>query len=207
MKYFISAATLSSIVLHCHASEEHFRAYCQNSAGEQQYSISVIDVRAIAQHREGKLSIEQSGLSDEFASRLAKQSSEAFDSKDCRSIMSVDRAGTDSPVVRVNFAFDSYGLTPMAKTSLNETSATLSEASYELIIEGHTDNQGSEQYNQGLGLRRALSVHETLLIQGIELDRMTVKSLGESQPLAPNNSTENRAKNRRAEVYAVSENQ
>lgn len=206
MRYLMSAAALSVITLSSHASGEQFQAYCQNSAGEQQYSVSVSDVRAIAQHREGKLSIEQTGFSDEFASMLAKQSSVVFDSKDCTSVMSVIQAGTDNPVVRVNFAFDSDGLTPMARTSLNKTSSMLSEASYDLIIEGHTDSQGSEQYNQGLGLRRALSVHDALLFQGVERDSITVKSLGEREPLVPNNSADNRAQNRRAEIYAVSEN-
>jgi outer membrane protein OmpA-like peptidoglycan-associated protein len=67
-------------------------------------------------------------------------------------------------------------------------------------VEGHTDDIGSEATNQKLSLERAQSVVAFLQDQGVEATRMTAQGLGPTKPVAPNDNSENRAKNRRVEV-------
>jgi OOP family OmpA-OmpF porin len=70
------------------------------------------------------------------------------------------------------------------------------------VIEGHTDNRGSDAYNQGLSQRRADSVRQYLIDKfGISASRLTAKGYGESKPIADNNTAEGRQRNRR--VVAV----
>ncbi len=67
-----------------------------------------------------------------------------------------------------------------------------------VVCTGHTDNTGSDDYNLALGLRRAQSVKRLILTAGIPEENIYVDSRGESQPTVPNDSTANRALNRRA---------
>ncbi len=66
-----------------------------------------------------------------------------------------------------------------------------------VILEGHSDNSGNRLLNRDLSRRRALAVGEYLKALGIPEERMLIRFLGERQPLVPNNSAANRAKNRR----------
>jgi peptidoglycan-associated lipoprotein len=72
-------------------------------------------------------------------------------------------------------------------------------------IEGHTDNTGSTEYNERLGLERAEAVKRYLYEQHqIPLHRMNVISFGEEKPVAPNNTRQGRAQNRRVVVKVLS---
>jgi OmpA-OmpF porin, OOP family len=70
-------------------------------------------------------------------------------------------------------------------------------------IQGHTDNRGSEAYNQQLSERRAQAVRDFLVEAGIDADRLTAKGYGESKPVLPNTSDANMAKNRRVQVNPI----
>ena len=71
-------------------------------------------------------------------------------------------------------------------------------------IEGHTDNTGSDDYNQTLGLRRAGAVRDYLnQAGGIPLHAMNTISLGESNPVADNSTSDGRAQNRRVVVRVL----
>lgn len=72
-------------------------------------------------------------------------------------------------------------------------------------IEGHTDNQGDPQLNKKLSLERAYNVREYLISKGISGIRIQFKGYGETQPLVPNDSEENRQKNRRVEFVIIEE--
>ena len=67
-------------------------------------------------------------------------------------------------------------------------------------IVGHTDSVGSEAYNMGLSQRRAESVANHLRSQGVDVSAWTVTGMGESQPIASNDTAEGRAQNRRVDV-------
>lgn len=69
-----------------------------------------------------------------------------------------------------------------------------------VVIEGHTDDVGSANYNLSLSKERADSVREALIAHGIDGDRLTVAAMGETLPAAFNATEDGRAKNRRVEV-------
>ncbi len=68
-----------------------------------------------------------------------------------------------------------------------------------LLVEGHCDERGTNEYNLALGERRALSVRRYLVALGIGSDRLHTLSYGEEKPLDPGHTEESWAKNRRAE--------
>jgi outer membrane protein OmpA-like peptidoglycan-associated protein len=69
-----------------------------------------------------------------------------------------------------------------------------------ILISGHTDNVGSNTYNQNLSQRRAESVKNYLLTKGIKEDRMLSVGMGDKEPILPNDTAENRALNRRITI-------
>jgi outer membrane protein OmpA-like peptidoglycan-associated protein len=76
-----------------------------------------------------------------------------------------------------------------------------------LIVEGHTDSQGSTSYNQGLSQRRADAVRDYLVQRGYPADRIQTRGKGEESPIATNASPEGRANNRRVEIIVERESQ
>jgi outer membrane protein OmpA-like peptidoglycan-associated protein len=80
-------------------------------------------------------------------------------------------------------------------------------SAYRVQVEGHTDNIGSDTYNQRLSQRRADSVKRYLVQHfRIPADRLMVKGFGESNPIASNDTSEGRDKNRRVEVVNLGTN-
>jgi outer membrane protein OmpA-like peptidoglycan-associated protein len=69
-----------------------------------------------------------------------------------------------------------------------------------IIVVGHTDDRGSAQFNERLSLQRAQAVKLQLVSSGVPESGIEALGQGESQPLAPNTSDQNRAKNRRVEL-------
>lgn len=101
----------------------------------------------------------------------------------------------------VLFATGKHQLLPIAKDKLNDVAKALVDQGYtKILVEGHTDSQGSESNNEELSLQRAESVREHLVSQGIDSDKIGAKGLGESRPVAPNDTPEGRANNRRVEI-------
>jgi outer membrane protein OmpA-like peptidoglycan-associated protein len=70
-------------------------------------------------------------------------------------------------------------------------------------IRGHTDNVGSAQYNKALSERRAMSVFNYLVENGIRKERLKYKGFGDTMPIAPNDTDEGRALNRRTEFMVT----
>ena len=71
-------------------------------------------------------------------------------------------------------------------------------------ISGHTDDVGPDQINQTLSENRAKSVYQYLITNGIAATRLIYKGYGKTQPSAPNDTDDNRAKNRRTEFKIIS---
>lgn len=105
----------------------------------------------------------------------------------------------------VLFAFDSAELRPEARSELDRAAGILASRNGRILIEvaGHTDNIGTEAYNQDLSERRAQSVADYLAERGVDRDRMEVVGYGESRPRVPNDSPENRQKNRRVVISTM----
>lgn len=68
------------------------------------------------------------------------------------------------------------------------------------VIEGHTDSDGSQQYNMGLSQRRADAVMNAIIREGVPAARLSAEGYGESRPVAPNTTSEGKASNRRIEA-------
>ncbi|WP_300272329.1 OmpA family protein [Halomonas sp.] len=103
----------------------------------------------------------------------------------------------------VTFAFDSAELRPGAEYELNEVAATLNNnPEVRVTIAGHTDSIGSNEYNLGLSERRAESVRDYLVSQGVADGRMRTVGYGEERPVATNETDEGRAMNRRVEIMS-----
>jgi outer membrane protein OmpA-like peptidoglycan-associated protein len=71
--------------------------------------------------------------------------------------------------------------------------------SMHIELSAHTDDVGSEQYNQRLSQKRGEAAKHYLVRQGIEAERIVAKGYGKNKPLVPNDSDANRAINRRVE--------
>ena len=99
------------------------------------------------------------------------------------------------------FDVDKSDLRPAAKQNLEDLAEILNK--YEdtnILIEGHTDSDGSESYNLALSERRARSVSSYLAMQEVSSSRMTITWYGEAQPVADNSTPEGKQMNRRVEV-------
>ncbi len=100
----------------------------------------------------------------------------------------------------VAFRFDSAELTDLGKGQVYLAAQRLKEkADLTVVIEGHTDTVGNEEYNRKLGQRRAQTVMNELSAQGVDPSRMSAASIGETAPLVNQNNDWARAVNRRVE--------
>ena len=102
---------------------------------------------------------------------------------------------------QVMFAFDSAELTSAAQQRLQSLVPRLNEPAVNRIkVVGHTDSVGADSYNQALSERRASSVAEYLIGQGVAPAKVTSQGSGESEPVTENDTEEGRALNRRVEL-------
>lgn len=106
----------------------------------------------------------------------------------------------------VKFPVNAATLSPEAEQRLGEFAEKLKadNKNVYLEIQGHTDNSGSPNYNNELGEKRAEAVRRFLSQHGVALNRMATISYGEDAPVAPNETREGRAQNRRVVVMVLS---
>ena len=99
------------------------------------------------------------------------------------------------------FDTDKATLKPQGRETLAKIAgALLVTHGYELRIEGHTDSVGPEAYNLDLSRRRAENVRDYLVSQGVDDEGLLAVGLGESRPVASNDSAVGRQENRRVEI-------
>lgn len=107
-------------------------------------------------------------------------------------------------VTNVNFDFDSAAIRKDSEGKLNRVVGILrSNPAVRVRVEGHTDSTGPEKYNLGLSYRRAESVKNYLMKNGIDGSRMSVVGFGEAKPLVSNRTRAGRAVNRRVEFKVL----
>ncbi|TVQ80496.1 MAG: peptidoglycan-associated lipoprotein [Bradymonadales bacterium] len=105
---------------------------------------------------------------------------------------------------RVHFPFDSSNLTEESRNRLQNNARTiLGNPRMRVLVEGHCDERGSNEYNIALGERRARAAISYLADLGVPRNRMEMKSWGEEKPLDPRSSEEAWRLNRRAEFVIL----
>ncbi|MES0396688.1 MAG: peptidoglycan-associated lipoprotein Pal [Deltaproteobacteria bacterium] len=103
----------------------------------------------------------------------------------------------------IHFDFDKYVLTPQAMMILDDKAAYLREHSgVRVLVEGHCDDRGSNEYNLALGDRRANSAKNYLVKSGVAASRITTISYGEEQPLCMQQNESCWYRNRRGHFSA-----
>jgi len=105
----------------------------------------------------------------------------------------------------VKFPRDKSALSPEGQARLAELikRLTAENRNVYLEIQGHTDSTGGSDYNEALGRTRAEAVRRYLNEQGVALNRMSTISYGEDAPVAPNDTAEGRAQNRRVVIIVL----
>lgn len=107
----------------------------------------------------------------------------------------------------VRFEYNKSSLTESAKENLDRVIEIFNEYPLtDILIVGHTDNVGSQEFNQPLSLKRAKSVSDYLTARGISSDRIVYEGAGKLEPRYSNETAEGRAGNRRVE-FAITANE
>jgi outer membrane protein OmpA-like peptidoglycan-associated protein len=99
------------------------------------------------------------------------------------------------------FGYDSSTLQPEAKTNISKLAVILKKyPDTNILVTGHTDSDGAEEYNQTLSEQRAKAVSDYSMYQGISSSRLSVIGLGENEPVSSNETVEGKRLNRRVEI-------
>jgi len=100
------------------------------------------------------------------------------------------------------FDFNKATLRPDGRAAVRTAADTLRGTKERVLVTGYTDSVGSDAYNLRLSERRANTVRDALVAEGIAADRITTKGMGKSNPVASNETAEGRARNRRVDIVA-----
>lgn len=113
-------------------------------------------------------------------------------------------SGVTVTLNNIFFDFDQVTLKAESYSELDRVVKMMTErATMTIEIDGHADATGPEQYNLDLSKRRAAAVQKYLTGKGVDSSRVTIAFFGETKPLVPNTTKENRRKNRRVEFVIV----
>lgn len=104
----------------------------------------------------------------------------------------------------ISFDTNKSDIKPDFRPILDKFAASLVENPYASVnIIGHTDNTGSDEINDPLSLNRAAHVRDYLVARGVASNRISVAGHGSHEPVAPNDTAANRARNRRVEIFVA----
>ena len=114
------------------------------------------------------------------------------------------RKGQKAVINNIFFSAGSAKLGRKSRLALNKVARLILEnPGLRFEIRGHTDDRGGEAKNIRLSEARAKNVLKYLVKKKVPADRLQVKGMGESEPVVPNTSMKNRAKNRRIEFFVL----
>lgn len=114
------------------------------------------------------------------------------------------RSGVATVLNNIFFETDQFRIQPKSETELIRVIEFLKEnPDVKIEIAGHTDDTGNAAYNQELSEKRARAVHDYLVAAGVPAERLQAKGYGQTKPLSPNDSEENRQRNRRIEFLIL----
>ena len=116
----------------------------------------------------------------------------------------LEQLNREQPIKMVFFDYDKYSIREDAKQALSADASWLNKfKSVRILIEGHCDERGTEDYNLALGEKRAKSAYDYLLSLGIADARMQTISYGKSQPIASGHDEASWQRNRRAQFTII----
>ncbi len=103
----------------------------------------------------------------------------------------------------VQFAYDSYEVAGGEQPKIQQVASAMKASPGNLIVAGFTDDRGTDEYNRGLGERRAQAVRQALINDGVAAGKIQTVSFGKEMPADPGSGDAACAKNRRAEFGVV----
>ncbi|MFP6188815.1 OmpA family protein [Helicobacter pylori] len=106
-------------------------------------------------------------------------------------------------IASIYFDFDKYEIKESDQETLDEIVQKAKENHMQVLLEGNTDEFGSSEYNQALGVKRTLSVKNALIVKGVEKDMIKTISFGETKPKCVQKTKECYRENRRVDVKLV----
>ncbi|KAF1003959.1 MAG: Peptidoglycan-associated lipoprotein [Pseudomonas sp.] len=116
----------------------------------------------------------------------------------------VDSSLSDEAALRAittfYFEYDSSDLKPEAMRALDVHAKDLKGSGQHVVLEGHTDERGTREYNMALGERRAKAVQRYLVLQGVSPAQLELVSYGKERPVATGHDEQSWAQNRRVEL-------
>ncbi len=116
----------------------------------------------------------------------------------------LEELNTEKPIGMIHFDFDKFFIREDAKPVLEANAAFLKKwTSVKVLIEGHCDEKGTEEYNLALGEKRAKSTIDYMSSLGISTDRIKIISYGKSQPIDMGHDEAAWQKNRRAQFTII----
>lgn len=129
----------------------------------------------------------------------------AQDAMDALSKSLAVKADTRGTVITLSggvvFATGQATILPGAQAQLNQVADALkTQAEHHFVVEGHTDNQGTDAINNQLSTKRANAVRDYLIVRGVAAAAITAQGFGSSRPVGDNKNPEGRAMNRRVEI-------
>jgi outer membrane protein OmpA-like peptidoglycan-associated protein len=171
----------------------------------QDNSVATKELRAANTAQGQALDKTTAQLETEKQARLSAEAKLAGAMKDLADVAAVKQEARGVVITlsgSVLFASGKYVLLNTAMTKLDQVAAALQaqDADKRMVVEGHTDSQGSDKVNQPLSLNRGNAVRDYLVSRGVDSDKITAVGLGSSRPIVDNTSAENRANNRRVEI-------
>jgi len=171
------------------AEAEAARALNEQQAQQVDAAKRLID----AQARESELARKEAQLAEATAADLRARLTNLHATR--------GQEGMQMTLDDIAFAPGQSNLRPEARASLGKLVAFVNQDRNKPIrIEGHTDSRGNTKTNQLLSQRRADAVRDALVAAGVAANRISTVGLGESQPVASNDTDEGRARNRRVDV-------
>ena len=193
------------------------RASATQSSDAQQATISAMHSAQTTQNKANasdlrdanqKLAAQDQTIATERAARADAEKRAAQAAADLAKFASVKQEARGMVITLsggVLFASAKAELLPAAQVKLNSVAEalTMQDPDSKMVVEGHTDAQGADTYNQDLSQRRAQAVRDYLVTRGIAADRLTSQGFGSSRSIADNKSPEGRANNRRVEIVVT----
>ena len=178
------------------------------AAAVQQRDAATRELQALQaqglQKAQGELSSTRQQLESEKKARLdaEKRAKDAMDKLGAALAVKEEPRGTVITLPgAVLFPTGKWDLLPGAKEKLDAVAEALkNQADHKMVVEGHTDSQGSANSNMELSQKRAQTVRDYLVMRGVPDNIISANGVGQSRPVADNKTADGRSNNRRVEI-------